>query len=151
MKPLLFIHGTGTRRASYDETLAVVQRRVGIHLDGYQVKECYWGEPYGSTSWLNSVPRCPTQQEIEQAEQIKLWQRLLEDPFYQLRLMEAITGPDDSVSFSDSPGAKRAPSWPKTTSSHSGRPPSIESSPKPKTAATFRRPNFFGWVALSTP
>jgi hypothetical protein len=104
MKSLLFVHGTGVRRAAYDHTLTVLKREVKRHLSGYEVKECFWGDPYGSKPVFKSVPQGPTQKEIEQAEQITLWQRLLEDPFYQLRVMEATMGPVDSISPFDSPG-----------------------------------------------
>jgi predicted alpha/beta hydrolase family esterase len=104
MKPLLFIHGTGTRRGAYDKTLAVVKRMVDTHLKDYSVKECYWGEPHGSKAWVNSLPQGPTQQQIEQAEQLMLWRRLLEDPFYQLRLIESLPAPPDSVNFGATPG-----------------------------------------------
>ena len=96
MKPLLFIHGTGVRRKSYDKTLNEVRRQLATHLNSYGVKECYWGEPYGSTPWSLSLPSGPPAQQAREAEEVALWRNLLEDPFFQLRLLESLPKPPPS-------------------------------------------------------
>ncbi len=98
MKPLLFIHGTGVRKKSYDKTLAEVKRQVATHLKSYEVKECYWGEPYGSKPWSLSLPSGPPAQQAREAEEVALWRNLFEDPFFYLRLLESLPKPPPSFS-----------------------------------------------------
>ena len=43
VRTIVFVHGTGVRKASYDRTLAEIQRRVE-NWEGVRVEGCYWGD-----------------------------------------------------------------------------------------------------------
>jgi hypothetical protein len=93
MKPLLFIHGTGTRRPAYNQAVSAATKQIQKHLPEFEIKECYWGEPHGSKQWSDSLPNGPTNEQIEEAKQVVLWQHLTEDPYFQLRIVEANPAP----------------------------------------------------------
>ncbi|MER5752247.1 hypothetical protein [Streptomyces sp. NPDC002088] len=47
MSALLFVHGTGVRRAAYDETIAELRKGLADVDADLQVHECYWGDVFG--------------------------------------------------------------------------------------------------------
>jgi hypothetical protein len=94
MPKLLFVHGTGVRRASYEQTLQLISAQVGSAAD---VLSCYWGD-LGSRLGASgqSIPTYDTTRgaldpgtaEIAAEEYpIVLWQALLLDPWYELQAL----------------------------------------------------------------
>ena len=48
MASILFVHGTGVRKASYDATFEIVSEKVRGSRPEWTVERCYWGDPYGA-------------------------------------------------------------------------------------------------------
>jgi hypothetical protein len=92
MATLLFVHGTGVRQASYDDTLRLITEKTG---DAAEVSPCYWGD-LGSRLGAagQSIPAYDSTRgslDLEAAQidpqsyLIALWQALLADPLHELR------------------------------------------------------------------
>jgi hypothetical protein len=47
MSDMIFVHGTGVRQPSYDETFNILKHQLSIFLPGYNLHRCYWGETQG--------------------------------------------------------------------------------------------------------
>ena len=92
MTTLLFVHGTGVRQTSYNETLRLIIEKVGVSAE---VLPCYWGDlgsrlgasgqsipAYDSTRGSLSLEADSTD---SQSYSSALWQALLVDPLHELR------------------------------------------------------------------
>lgn len=110
MPAILFVHGTGVRQQSYDDTCATIASQLSRSLPGYELYPCYWGGPEGSR--LNgggaSIPdydEARTVGEVNpQDVAIAEWRLLYEDPDFELDLFlgQPVAGP--AAGFS--PGAQ---------------------------------------------
>ena len=89
MPTLLFVHGTGVRQASYDDTLRLITKTMGAAAE---VQPCYWGD-LGSRLGASgqSIPAYDSTRgslDLEadsidpQSYSIALWQALLADPLH---------------------------------------------------------------------
>jgi hypothetical protein len=47
MRHILFVHGTGVRQPSYDETCVALELQLSKFVSGSQLHRCYWGETQG--------------------------------------------------------------------------------------------------------
>lgn len=57
-KKILFVHGTGVRRAAYDESAAKIRRRLAESKLDLELVECFWGETHGAAANVSqSIPR----------------------------------------------------------------------------------------------
>jgi hypothetical protein len=89
---LLFIHGTGVRQQAFDAALDIIRGEVAAELPGVTVRPCFWGERFGVRFHHGgrSIPDYDTARGIVDTEPIDydvtLWARLLEDPYFELRL-----------------------------------------------------------------
>jgi hypothetical protein len=97
---LLFVHGTGVRRASLDATMAVIRREAKDALPDLEVAECFWGETYGARLHHrgDSIPNYALARggdPAEDAQNVAMarWAALIEDPFLELRLLSAMEAP----------------------------------------------------------
>jgi pimeloyl-ACP methyl ester carboxylesterase len=90
---IIFVHGTGVREESYNDSLARV--RANLKRDGLPVAPCPWGISLGAK--LNkagaSIPEFQqthddNQPLTEEERKIALWAVLYQDPLYELRLFE---------------------------------------------------------------
>jgi hypothetical protein len=81
---ILFVHGTGVREAGYRETYKLIAPR--IRELGYAPAECLWGDDYGSQFGGAALPSYASEQE---RQNLAMWRMLLQDPFAELRLLEA--------------------------------------------------------------
>jgi hypothetical protein len=91
---LLFVHGTGVRHKGYERNLEAI--RAGCAANGFGdlvVCGCPWGERVGITTELieSTLPPMATRAAVEgpptpKDEEAALWQTLLEDPLFELRL-----------------------------------------------------------------
>jgi hypothetical protein len=86
-KKLLFVHGTGVRRAGYDESIAKIQRRLREAGSGIELVECFWGETHGAASDVSrSIPRYgATGGRNVVADDEFRWTVLLYDPTVEMR------------------------------------------------------------------
>ncbi len=96
MQTILFVHGTGVRAGSYEETLAEIRRQVA-GWTGVRVEGCFWGEELG-TSLVEgaSVPTFDATRAVGETTgtsdpEEDAWRMLLIDPTFELRLL-AIAG-----------------------------------------------------------
>jgi hypothetical protein len=89
---LLFIHGTGVRQQAFDAALDIITGEVAAEMPGVTVRPCFWGERFGVRFHHGgrSIPDYDTARgarEVEPADfDVTLWARLLEDPYFELRL-----------------------------------------------------------------
>lgn len=92
MTSIIFIHGTGVRKAEYNETLKLIEQKLLSQRSDLTVLPCLWGDTLGIK--LNaqgaSIPLYDATlalgEEEEDAE-IILWQQLYRDPLYELRVL----------------------------------------------------------------
>jgi hypothetical protein len=95
MTSLVFVHGTGVRRAGFDKTLALVTDGVAGSVP---VVPCYWGEPHGARLRLDgaSIPDGARHRgSDDEPDEVDLWRLLELDPLIELRLLAGET-PEES-------------------------------------------------------
>jgi hypothetical protein len=100
MATFLFVHGTGTRKNAYNETIWTIEK----HLHGHTVLSCRWGDPLGVRLNMGGAS-VPGRQAILSEEEA-LWNQLLSDPFFQLRLLAADPAKAVFDPYSAGPGAE---------------------------------------------
>lgn len=94
MPKLLFVHGTGVRSKSYEETLGLIKSKLRDHAE---VLPCYWGD-LGSSLRAEgrSIPTYDSARGVDELDagtvdqasfQENLWAVLLQDPLYELRAL----------------------------------------------------------------
>jgi hypothetical protein len=83
MATILFVHGTGVRKASYEQTYKLIAPRT--RELGHKPAECLWGEDCGSQ--FNGVA-LPSYESEQERHKIAMWRMLLSDPFSELKLLE---------------------------------------------------------------
>ncbi len=94
MAALLFVHGTGVRRSSYDKTLEVLKKGIGRELPGTRVHPCYWGrvhEPETEAPTETEAVDLPLPEDDEEAVK---WGVFYEDPLAPLRQLGDATAAD---------------------------------------------------------
>jgi hypothetical protein len=90
MPNVLFVHGTGVRQPSYDETYAVIAAGLAKSLPDCELHRCYWGETEGShlRSGGASIPDYDTARAVGEVDSedvaIAAWRLLYEDPDSEL-------------------------------------------------------------------
>jgi hypothetical protein len=91
---LLFLHGTGVRKESFDETFDIVKAMAGKALPELSVHPCYWGGEYGSRLGCDgaSIPNYDQTRAVAQVPDgedslIALWAMLYQDPLFECRLL----------------------------------------------------------------
>jgi hypothetical protein len=88
MPSIIFVHGTGTRKESYDESL----NRIKAQLKR-EIIECRWGEERGVVLHKGglSIPDFDATRAIDQFSdedrELAIWAALYEDPLCELRLL----------------------------------------------------------------
>ena len=98
MSTILFIHGTGVRQPGFDATMSAIKGEVAAEMPGVSVKPCYWGEEFGVKLHHGgrSIPEYDTARGVTDATQAETedaaWARLLDDPYFELRLLVEIQG-----------------------------------------------------------
>jgi hypothetical protein len=91
---LLFIHGTGVRKASYISTLAMIQRALTRHglSKRYQLEACLWGDALGALPAGRSIPGRPRKSKraegaFDETEERARWELLYQDPWFEILLL----------------------------------------------------------------
>ncbi len=120
---VLFIHGTGTREAGYQTSLAEIRQGLGtvcpeVRLEGY-----YWGGPLGTALHLGgaSVPDYKTTRSLAEPDfeeesgsqdsaaegevRALVWEQLERDPFYEFRRFAGATEADVWVRGTTTPSS----------------------------------------------
>ena len=109
MATLLFVHGTGVRRAGYEETLAEIRDQVK-EWPGTRVEGCLWGEEHGvKLRGLGaSVPTFDAtralEEDAEAEPELARWTLLYRDALGELRLLAIAAGPSPDVPIGGEPG-----------------------------------------------
>ncbi|MFI6373434.1 hypothetical protein [Streptomyces sp. NPDC050546] len=113
MTAVLFVHGTGVRKASFDSTLDTISRSLLERRPDLTVHGCFWGRRYGSSLYAKgaSVPvadgaRGAGPSGVPEDLDVLLWERLQDDALFELGLL-ALTDPPDPRGGGFHPG--RAP------------------------------------------
>lgn len=94
MSSVIFVHGTGVRRESYEQSFKIVKGEIETAKPLVNVRRCLWGDRCGVK--LNgdggSIPTYNTARAVGPTlsgddEIVALWSLLYEDPLYELRLL----------------------------------------------------------------
>lgn len=95
-KTVLFVHGTGVRKASYEVTAARIMQGLHGISPSLKLEACLWGDPYGARLGQGgaSIPKfAPLASAAPDTEQQKaLWELLARDPLFELRELTASSG-----------------------------------------------------------
>jgi hypothetical protein len=93
MGSIIFVHGTGVRQDSFNESLGKI--RAGFNDKELLVAPCFWGELHGApeNQILISVPKFQQTMDddkplSEEDRKLALWAVLYLDPLYELRWFE---------------------------------------------------------------
>jgi hypothetical protein len=91
MATVLFVHGTGVRKASYLSTFVVVKNAFQAHHLNHALEPCLWGDDLGSRRPSLSLPDpiAPrTSAAVTRQQDIARWRLLYGDPVFELRLLK---------------------------------------------------------------
>jgi hypothetical protein len=103
MTTLIFVHGTGVRRAGFDRIFEKIAAGVGGVDPSIMVAPCYWGEPFGARLSRDgaSIPDGPVARgpgdEGDGDTEVERWALLELDPLFELRLIAASGGATEAV------------------------------------------------------
>jgi len=97
MKTLLFVHGTGVRKASFFATFAIIQDACRLYDVPCMVAPCLWGDELGAADPVLSLPHAAAQTAAEPAQwtadqEFARWELLYKDPLFELRLLKQRPG-----------------------------------------------------------
>jgi hypothetical protein len=100
MKHIIFVHGTGVRKPSYDESYSQVVAH--LYSKDMEVVRCSWGEKCGVTLKSGiSIPEFDTTRSGNSIEpgdiDNSIWGVLYEDPLFELRLLSMLPRGSGSV------------------------------------------------------
>jgi hypothetical protein len=111
MTTVVFVHGTGVRKAQYEETFELIKQKLHAQRPDLQVAPCLWGDDLGTH--LNatgaSIPLYDSTLALEKGEEedykIVLWEQLYRDPLYELRVLSLKPVEESGASpFEEQPG-----------------------------------------------
>ncbi|MET9736263.1 hypothetical protein ABZZ79_38270 [Streptomyces sp. NPDC006458] len=90
-RSVVFVHGTGVREKSYDQTFMAVRSALTGLLPGAETRGCFWGREAGAGLALDgaSIPGYTGSRggRREEDEDVAVWGVLYRDPGYELRLL----------------------------------------------------------------
>jgi hypothetical protein len=92
MATVLFVHGTGVRRASFLSTFAAIQSAFDRNNIEHALEPCLWGDVLGAAAVLKAVPDVtlsasdPTT--LTREQDYARWDLLYRDPLFELRLLK---------------------------------------------------------------
>ena len=93
IKTVLFVHGTGVRKAAYESSAALFSKALAQVAPGVALQPCLWGDTLGARLPPNpgSIPDfsavVPT--EVSADQMLALWDLLRRDPLFELRELAA--------------------------------------------------------------
>ncbi|MBC8164686.1 MAG: hypothetical protein H7Y20_02305 [Bryobacteraceae bacterium] len=92
MATVLFVHGTGVRKASYLEAFALIRNAFHDHAIFHDLQPCLWGDDLGSKAPLDSVPGLVPPGNspaiVSEQQELARWDLLYGDPLFELRLLK---------------------------------------------------------------
>ncbi len=91
MTTMIFVHGTGVRKAAYDKNYELIA--PWIRELGCDPARCLWGDDYGSKFSGAALPGYESEQH---RQDVALWRMLLQDPFAELTLLETAASMADA-------------------------------------------------------
>ena len=94
-KTVLFVHGTGVRKASYEWTAAQIAAGLQSVAPAVRLEPCLWGDAHGAKLALGgaSIPKfSPSLAPSDADRTVALWELLARDCFFELRELVA-SGP----------------------------------------------------------
>jgi hypothetical protein len=95
---LLFVHGTGVRKRSYELTAARISSQLERIAPNVTLEPCLWGDTHGATLGLDgaSIPRFEgaTAPLPSGDQDVALWELLERDPLFEIRELAATRMPD---------------------------------------------------------
>ena len=93
MTTVIFVHGTGGRRKDYAVTFQQIEKALLKRRPDVRLIPCLWGDVLGAKLSADGAS-IPTYNESEggkkltpEEENIRLWEALYKDPFYEIRLL----------------------------------------------------------------
>lgn len=90
---VLFVHGTGVRKASYEFTFAKIAKGLDAIAPNLRLEQCLWGDAHGASFSMNgaSIPDFTLEPaaEPDEDQMIALWELLARDPEFELRELAA--------------------------------------------------------------
>ena len=93
MTTVIFVHGTGGRRKDYAVTFQQIETALQRRRPDVRLIPCLWGDVLGAKLNADGAS-IPTYNESEggkkltpEEENIRLWEALYKDPFYEIRLL----------------------------------------------------------------
>lgn len=93
MTTVIFVHGTGGRRKDYAVTFQQIETALLKRRPDVRLIPCLWGDVLGAKLNADGAS-IPTYNESEggkkltpEEENIRLWEALYKDPFYEIRLL----------------------------------------------------------------
>lgn len=93
IKTVLFVHGTGVRKAAYEATAALVAEGLKRCAPQVRLEPCLWGDALGArlTQGGRSIPEFigETPKTVTDEQQLALWRLLGIDPLFELRELAA--------------------------------------------------------------
>ncbi len=108
---IIFVHGTGVRKESYEQNFAQVKDELTNRQSGLTVLPCYWGElgiqlnaEGASIPEYDSTRRIGDESVTNDDYLISLWELLYRDPLYEFRLFSLRAGESAEV-----PPGQRSP------------------------------------------
>lgn len=94
MTTVIFVHGTGGRKASYASTFQVIEDKLKELQPDLKLVPCLWGEYHGTKLNANgaSIPKYDLTGGIansnnEADQTVQLWKKLYEYPLYEIQLL----------------------------------------------------------------
>jgi hypothetical protein len=98
MSTILFVHGTGVRRQSFDATLATLRDQAAAFDRSMKFEGCFWGGPHG-VRMPERPASIPTFDQtmaaagtLREDTELVLWDMLYRDPLFELRLIAQAPG-----------------------------------------------------------
>jgi len=95
IKTVLFVHGTGVRKASYEYTAARISAGLQKVAPTIRLEPCLWGDAFGAKLGMDgvSIPEFSRASAASPSEDqtLALWELLARDPLFELREMSATT------------------------------------------------------------
>jgi len=100
-KTLLFVHGTGVRKASYAATCTLIEQQLQHFAPHVKLARCLWGESAGAKLAYGgkSIPKYDEARGADAEDEFPaLWALLLEDPAFELRMLATAPVPPRELS-----------------------------------------------------
>lgn len=98
MTTVLFIHGTGVREPGFTRTLDRINAGLAKVRPGLHAQPCYWGHKGAELAEIGAAfyfdkarlksDRGDGPGDLNEERQVALWDRLADDPFYEIRMRQ---------------------------------------------------------------